>query len=506
MNGIAQNTAKQAGISLLEVLLSISITAMIVMGAVQMSEEWAKRVRHKEEAGYLFTVNNAAKSYVSSNFAAIMQDGFDESLGDVNNDNVIDNGDLSNIGKAIMIPMDDGAGDFHLKDGISGLPVTFPSTTPLGRDVQIYVRNLGFIGSQRMLEVFTVTTLAALNGRRPLSRLDAREIAQAIGPEGGLYEHDLTCRRSTLQSVYGSWSLGNNDLANPGSMMPGTPSYCPAVNVAEGFDAYVALQNRVAFDGGTVGDFLFRVSIPGAPELNRMNTNIDMAGNPILNVSSLSVDNIQVNGNATINSSETGTALFVDQKFQVAGNGSFVRGRQETSPTGTPRVVSGGNVQVKGVRGSMKATSLNAANSSLNAKDMKVDGGLAIGRNLGVRDNLTASVRMTTGQIASASTIFDAGTKIDINQLQVASNTSAAKLEAGTLSAAVLQTSGTMTIDNNLDVVGSLSFNSANLAGGIVADQLQVSRLTACKATVKYDWAKREYVRTASYDCKKGPD
>lgn len=491
----------QAGISLLEVLLSVGIGAVIVLGAVRIAYDWAERVRHRDEASYLLSVSNAAQAYVSTNFGAIMQDGFHESLADNNSDGVIDNADLVNIGRAIMVPMDDEGTGFYLKDGTIGLRPNYPSITPSGRDVRVYVRNLGFIGKQRTLEILTVTSLTNARDGKPMPELDVRDIAQAIGPEGGIYKTTGSCQSGVLQSVYGSWEVGSDTISQASKLMPGVTPYCPARDVSRGVDTYVALQSRLTYESGVSRDYLYRVAIPGAPELNSMETNIDMNSHPVLNVASMSVDNLQVRGNALISGQDSGAALYVDEGLRVAGNESFIAGRRETDAMGTSRIVGGGNIQAN----NLNAINLQAPGAALNADTMLVRQRMTVGGNLGVGEQLDVSGTLSSGQVVAPYTAIRGGGSVTAQNFEVAQAATINNLTATNATATVLEIGGTMNA-TTLEAIGGMAFGSeSSLQGGLTANQVQMRSLGACQATTRWDWQRRDFIDVSSYDCKVGP-
>lgn len=134
----------------------------------------------------------------------------------------------------------------------SYLPPAFNVVSPYGQSYSIRV----YKAAPGQLQVMAVTT-----GGETVGEQNIRKIAQLIGAKGGFVSSADTTK---AQGAYGGWSM-------PFSNFGATPG---AGKLA------VALFFQ---DGALVSDYLYRNSVPGHPELNRMNTAIDMAGNDVSN-------------------------------------------------------------------------------------------------------------------------------------------------------------------------------------------------------------------------------
>jgi hypothetical protein len=508
-----------AGISLLELLLSIGITAVILIGGTKITQDWAERMQNRNEANYLLTVHNAAKSYASVNFSRIMRVGFNENM----LNNVPNNALLNNPGRAIVVTIGNtGVSPFFLKDGTTALGADFTETSPRGRDIRIYVRNVGFIGEERTLEIITTTTLAAAANSKRQDQVMTRDIAQVLGPQAGVYTAAANnCAGGVFNGSYGNWRLNNTRLSAAG-MMAGYPAYCPAINVAQGLTAYVALRDRITYKNADVSDYLYRVAIPGAPEANRMETNIDMNGNDILNVASISADNLQVNGNLVAGgrpglttNPATGvgaTAVFVDESLRVGGNSSYIRGRQLLDPTGS-RFIYGGNLRIVDaparVGGNLRLQNLTASTGTLNAAGMTISGTgnvVNIGGSVGVQNTLTIDT-LTARQAVANNTTIRGGTAavpaVSASRMQAASagfqQLNAPQATAVNLSLGSTLTTQTARVIDDLGVGGA-----ANIAGGIDTDILNaLGPLSYCRSSrINYPPNTSGGQPITPYDCK----
>ncbi len=490
----------EAGFSLIEVLLSISIGALIILGAVRISQDWAERVRHREEASYLIAVNEAAKSYVATNFGAIVQDGFLETITDISE---ADNSMLANVGRSLSIPIENNGGGFHLKDGTIGLPANFSDTTPLGRTVTVYVRNLGFIGDQLTLQVITTTGVDDASTARPLTRLAATDIARSIGVEAGIFSTGAGCD-GAISSVYGNWNLPGSTLNSASALMSGTSAYCPPANVTRGVSDYVVLQDRVTYASMVSGDYLYRVPIAGMPSANRMDTNLDMNQFNIDDVASITVDNMVVQGNVYVTGTG-GAALYVDEALRVSGSGSHIRG------TRTNTSVSGGSVRMN----NLTAAGLNTDpdngadwgrdHISLNAARMEVDEGMTIGGNLAVGGLLdTNDGTLSTPEMVTGNAVILTGGTISTGTLQVAQPSTVTTLNTGQATIGLLEADAALNA-TNVELITDMGFGGRAVIGGLSAQEVQMRQLDNCTATVVYDWETRQHVQTDAYDCKVGP-
>ncbi len=482
-----------AGMSLIEVLLSVGIGAIVILGATQIAQDWAERSRNREEASYLITVSKAAKSYVEANFGNIMIQGFGESM------DVTDNAGMVALNRTLQIPVEREAGNsFYLKDGSVPLSGSFPDTTPSGKQVRVYVRNLGFIGDQRTVEIITATYVDNLRGVKPQSDFSVQDIAQAIGPEAGIFKTDGTCSDGSFEGLFGNWSLSNNTLNN--SIIGA--EYCPVIDREFGLASYVAIQGRATYKSAVTEDYLYRQEIPGAPDANRMQTNLDMNGNAVTNVANMSVDNLQVIGNVNIQGATGSTSLFVDQGLRVLGDGSTVAGSMQITDTPSP----GSDPSV--VVSTLQTGDPDASDLAVSARHIDVDDALTVGGSMG-SNSMTSSGEMSASQIAAVRTIVDG--RIDTTNLQVGSNAVIGDLSTGYMTAVTLDagnrvTTNTLDVMNDVQIGGQAVFNGGLTSRGILQAN---GSLSHCRTRLvhKYPWGPGDFqMMSDPYDCVAGPN
>jgi hypothetical protein len=140
------------------------------------------------------------------------------------------------------------------------LPNSFSPINPYGQTWQVQV--VAPSTSQAGLVEALVTT----SGGNPISEKEAPEIAAQAGAQGGFVPYPGQYGSGTSNNVamgaYGGWQVPlTSPLANPGS------------------GHLIAL---LYFNNGTLeNDYLYRVAVPGQPQLNSMATALNMSANDI---------------------------------------------------------------------------------------------------------------------------------------------------------------------------------------------------------------------------------
>lgn len=132
------------------------------------------------------------------------------------------------------------------------LPQGFTDTNGFGQVV---------IGLARKPNPNQLEAIVLTQGGQAISELGIRTIAESLGGPGGYVSSNNT---SIIQGVRGGWQLAlSNYAASPG---PGHTA-----------------SALFLMDGVLANDYLYRNAVPGRPELNTMNTSLNMGGNDITN-------------------------------------------------------------------------------------------------------------------------------------------------------------------------------------------------------------------------------
>ena len=136
------------------------------------------------------------------------------------------------------------------------LPTGFADTNVFGQTFIVLARK----PSTNQLESLVLT-----QGGQTLDEIGARELAENLGAPGGFIANDAT---GVVQGIRGGWQVAlSNYGVNPG-----------AGHVASAL---------FLMDGTLANDYLYRNAMPNHPELNRMNTTLDMGNQDIVNAGAI---------------------------------------------------------------------------------------------------------------------------------------------------------------------------------------------------------------------------
>ncbi len=167
----------------------------------------------------------------------------------------------------------------YLKDNFTAVSATAGATTPAQITVAM-LRNTtylptGFADTNVFGQTFVVLarkpaanqleSLVLTQGGQTLDEIGARELAENLGAPGGFIANDAT---GVVQGIRGGWQVA---LSNYGTS-PGAGHVASAL----------FLQ-----DGTLANDYLYRNAMPNHPELNRMNTALDMGTQDIVNAGAI---------------------------------------------------------------------------------------------------------------------------------------------------------------------------------------------------------------------------
>ncbi|MBS2052334.1 shufflon system plasmid conjugative transfer pilus tip adhesin PilV, partial [Pseudomonas aeruginosa] len=145
-------------------------------------------------------------------------------------------------------------------------------------------------------------TLVVTTGGETISETNIRRIAKQVGARGGYVSNVDTTK---VEGSFGGWAV---PLASYG-VSPGAGHLATALF----FD-----------DGALTNDYLYRNSVAGHPEVNRMNTSIDMGGNNLNNTGTVNAAAANITG--TVNAA----AANITGNASVAGNatvGGTIKGQ-----------------------------------------------------------------------------------------------------------------------------------------------------------------------------------
>ncbi|WP_232104445.1 shufflon system plasmid conjugative transfer pilus tip adhesin PilV [Pseudomonas oryzihabitans] len=219
------------------------------------------------------------------------------------------------------------------------LPAGFTDTNAFGQTFVVLARRVG----TNQVESIVLTT-----GGQTIDEMGTREIAENLGAPGGFVPVTNT---GIVQGVRGGWSL---TLSNYG------------VNPGAGHTASALFLQ----DGTLANDYLYRNAIAGKPELNRMNTALNMGGNDLNNAANITASgtasisgdvnagrNVNASGNVNLNGTVTAGgdlragSMYLQGNASMNGNATVGGSVAVTGDVTTGSMYARGNVQ--GVTASM---------------------------------------------------------------------------------------------------------------------------------------------------------
>lgn len=433
----------EAGITLIEVLLVVGLLSGIMLVLTLLLQDFARREHMRAVAGQMSMVQKAVIEQVSKvdAFAALYQLAQDNGgvaeisiLDPLNPDRTLSSG----YGPTGGVSLESGGGglapnafinvgaDPSNPGSYSGFRDTLPiraadyrteydNAVNVRQDARlsILVRAAGS-ADDRALEILIVSV-------DRLREADIRGIAAAMDASGGFVSgydddpdnicHDTGCA-NTARSAFGNWYAHLPQFSGTRWYDTVITAHPADMNAEQG---YLASYSYIS-EAVIAGDYLYRVAVPGNPDLNRMYTPFNLGGNDILGA-----DNVEINSN-------TGYALTVNQAIHAQGS-AFVGGnllvegdliadgdvqagtiRLEPDgavPPGAARSV--GNI-VAGNR--FKTRYLNTGGSVSVSGDAQIRGGSATGvvsSRLQVNSLEGASASALVGQLDNAGTLNASG-------------------------------------------------------------------------------------------------
>jgi cytoskeletal protein CcmA (bactofilin family)/type II secretory pathway pseudopilin PulG len=226
---------RQSGMSLLEILAAIAVGTVLFIGLVEMIDISMEDARGQQAAHHQSQVVNAAQKHIAANYVDLK------------------NGTVFGAVKAVTVA-DLKAGGF--------LPSSFADTNSYQQNTCVLIRQAPGAGGEILLNALVVSYSG-------LAIPDRSIAAAAMGAGQGagyIASTDFTHARGP------SWSL-DTTLYRPGTCLGGAKP----LN-GDGTDAGHLVSNIFSDGPGQIrADFLYRDTVPGRPDLNRMNVPLQMA-------------------------------------------------------------------------------------------------------------------------------------------------------------------------------------------------------------------------------------
>jgi prepilin-type N-terminal cleavage/methylation domain-containing protein len=271
---------RQRGFTLLEVLMSVGLGSLIMVSGAKFMNDRVDDVKDQTTAQYQTAFAQASDRYLRNNFTAVA-------------------GGLAQNGPPVAISLNTirAAGFAH-----SGLV----NSNPYRQTPCLIVRRLTDNSAGARLEALVTTEggLAIPDRRIPF-------VAAQSGAIGGFVPPTAP---TTAQGAYGVWQTSIN---------PFTTVSCSGTPVSAN-----RLASGLFFDVSTIAggvnadDVLHRVVVAGRPDLNRMNTNLDMGGYSISAANNITATGT-VQGSTVLATGPGGYAQTYLQQWGLAGNGTI---------------------------------------------------------------------------------------------------------------------------------------------------------------------------------------
>lgn len=225
---------RQAGLTLLEVIISLAIMSMALVGINNVASRFSDDTKVTVTASQQRTFGEAAKAYIRDNYSAIM---------------------------AVATPTSPALIDVSTLIAAGKLPVGYSAVNPFGQSLCALVLQPTASRLQAMVVAESGTAM---------DDLSLGNMAAIVGGSGGaVYALNTTVIRGAI----GGWSLPTSNFDN---LVNNLARRCDGtsgnVRVASGHPV-MALWFE---NGDTTSAFLARDAVPGRPELNEMNTPLVM--------------------------------------------------------------------------------------------------------------------------------------------------------------------------------------------------------------------------------------
>ncbi len=263
---------------LIETIAALLILIMLLPVLMNLWKAGSDQLQKRQAADQLLAVNKAVAAYVRKHQTDLLTQTTASSGPSITTDPLVAQG--------------------FLESGFQGHNVW-------GQTYQIHIRQ----PSTNALQAVVLTT----GGRGEESR-DVRfatavvpSAAAMAGGAGGFVPTGNIPGQpsSSLRGAFGGWTL---DLASVGIASPG-PGHLGALTT---------------FDSSSLGqDFLYRVAVPGHPELNQMQTELDMTDHAIRNIYEAQFTSRTIGSEACDSSTEGVIFLDNEQGLYLCRNGSL---------------------------------------------------------------------------------------------------------------------------------------------------------------------------------------
>ena len=362
------------GLSLIETAMVLAVISLLMVLFVSLSQTEAERIRSKNTADRLTTISEAAKGYLSANYA-----------------NLLTTAPLVGAGAQVVLAgrtVSGGAVPAGSLQDEGFLSASFIDTNPFQQNTALLVRRAN--GS-------TLEALITTYGGDEIPDHLLGMMVTVLGPEGGFVPDNyvVAADAGDVLGFSGGW---RTEAATWGAAAtrPDTGT----------------IQMTMAFeDGEIIKDYLYRNDI-GVPEANRMNTDIDLDNNSVRNIGSLHGIADAVTGGQTVVIGDVADPTSLRSTLDIWSDRDVISGRDVTAAndiTATNDITAGGNLNATGnldvdgsgdvannlvVGNQLSSASLTVANDSALNGNVTVGGNTQLGGDLTVAGVIDANMQV----------------------------------------------------------------------------------------------------------------
>jgi len=260
----------RTGVTLLEVAIVMMVATAAIGSGGMMYASHLKNQTNMVAAQQMKDVSRAFEQYITDNYAQVLSDT--RAMG------------------WLRIPVDELVPQY--------LKQSFNNQNVFGQEYVLAVkRPVSAMPNHTGLDAVVFTT-----GGEEIPSDRALAIAQTIGTGGG-----FTLKGGSPVQVRATFDGYNLDLRDFGDPAPDTTGkLVSAIFMGEG--------------GSMTMDYLHRERVAGRPELNRMDTNLDMGDNNIEKIQNLNTQNVHVSQNLSASGRIDGNSLHIGENLEVGGD------------------------------------------------------------------------------------------------------------------------------------------------------------------------------------------
>lgn len=415
------------GFSLLEMLLTTMVFTGLLVAVFNLLEEYAEKRLAQSTSDYMENIALAVEDILSN--PLYFQEVY--ALADARPSNVLE------------ISLNDLTSGFGTIPASTRLNEDIRNRTPIGSGVDVLLRiadNTAIDTDAQAIEILVATDEPILDER-------VRRAATAAGPYGGV----LNSAPGIIQSSFASWGVNLTDLAGTtwAAQVASTP---PVANE----ESYLVHYRHMSFEE-SAGDYMFRISVPGRPELNRMFTNLNMGSHNIMGT-----DNLNLSGSLSLE----GRAI-INGDARVTGNTTINEGDVIASNR-----VTTANVIVNGTGGGV--TGNFSVDDTINIGQVNLNGQLNA-KTAELRLGVDSTGQITADKILMSGGIGSAG-RINATRLQ-GSGGSPTVTVAGQMNASNLTTDALTIQNGNVGTLDTVASGDVSVGGELRANNIGMGTL-----------------------------